>query len=126
MAPPKKAQAPAEGVTRVDLPGGKWWDIRTSGITYGEIKAIRTEMAAAQRKGADVDIDETLLLHFTAATSEVPDGDGHAIAKIMDGLGDMDASVTVLVMDVVQDSLYPLFPGAAKTAKSVLEAFTNR
>ena len=116
----------ANGVTRVDLPGDKWWDIRTSGITFGEIKAIRTEMASAQAKGASIDLDETLLLHFTVATSEAPDGDKAAIAKIMDGLDDMDASVAVLLMDVVQESLFPLFPGVKMAAKSVLETFTSR
>ena len=113
------------GITRVDLPGGKWWDIQTGGIKFREIKAIRTEMAAAQVKGASIDLDETLLLHFTVATSEAPDGDKDDIAKIMDGLGDEDAAVVVLLMDVVQEQLFPLFPGVKMAAKSVLETFTS-
>ncbi len=120
-----KPKAPANGVTRVDLPGGKWWDIRTDDIVWDEIKAIRTEMAAAQAKGASIDLDETLLLHFTDCTSEILDGDKAAIAKRMDGLGQENARVTVLIMDVVQEQLFPLFPGVKMAAKSVLETFTN-
>lgn len=114
------------GVLRVDLPGDAWWDIRVDGITWDEIKAVRTEIAKAQAKGLDVNLDETLLLHFTIATSEKVEGNSKEIFGVqIDALGSGDAKVAVLLMDAVSEYLFPLFPGVRGAAKSVLETFTN-
>lgn len=118
------------GVVRVDLPDGEWWDIRVKGIAWNEIKAVRTELAKAQLQGLSVNLDETLLLHFTDWTSKAgertndPDVDKAAIGRVMDNLGNEDAADAVLLMDVVTEKLFPLFPGT-KTARNALGLFTN-
>ena len=118
------------GIVRVDLPDGEWWDIRVKGIAWREIKAVRAELAKAQTEGLSVDLDETLLLHFTDWTSKAGertgslDADKAVIGRIMDGLGDEDASHTVLLMDVVTDKLFPLFPGM-QTARKALGLSTS-
>ncbi len=117
------------GVIRVDLSDGAWWDIRIDGITWDEIKAVRTEIAKAQAKGLDVNLDETLLLHFTVATTKNPPQVGgvskKAIGAQIDALGSGDAKTAVLLMDAVSEHLFPLFPGVSMAAKSVLETFTS-
>ena len=113
------------GVLRVDLPGEAWWDIRIDGITWNEIKAVRREIAAAQAKGLDVNLDETLLLHFTVKTSKSAAGSKDAVGAEIDALGSGDAKVAVLLMDAVSEHLFPLFPGVTLAARNVLETFTN-
>ncbi len=112
------------GVLRVDLPGDAWWDIRVDGITWDEIKAVRSEIAKTQAKGLDVNLDETLLLHFTVETSKAAN-DKESVGKEIDALGSGDAKVAVLLMDAVSEHLFPLFPGVKAAARSVLETSTN-
>lgn len=114
------------GVVRIGLPDKAWWDIRVEGITWDEIKAVRSEIAKAQAKGLDVNLDETLLLHFTEATSDAPyPVDKEVVGRAVDALGSGDAKVAVLLMDAVAEHLFPLFPGVSMAAKNVLETFTN-
>lgn len=117
--------AKVDGVIRVALPDKAWWDIRVDGITWDEIKAVRTEIAKAQAKGLNVNLDETLLLHFTVATSKNSVGSKEAVSVEIDALGSGDAKVAVLLMDAVSEHLFPLFPGVSMATKSVLETFTN-